>query len=159
MRYTDLMEFKNDPIRKEVIRERIGRCIERALREEFGSDYVLFMENEVICATGDMTEQKFPKNTIVADFGDITDKDGFERGGIAHISVKVIGWNDVRTAKTDRTALTFDDIVEGKEKAEKLAKEKAEKEKAKAESKARKIEHDKAIREKKRAENKAKKGE
>lgn len=148
-RYTDLMEFKNDKVRAEIIRERIGKCIYTALCAEFGIDFVRLMSNETICPTGDSTEQKFPKNSLVVDVGDITDKDGFERGALVNISAKVLGWNDVRTAKTDRTALTFDDVLDGIEKAEKLAVAKAEKAQKSAEAKAKKIERDKKFRESK----------
>lgn len=148
-RYTDLMEFKNDKVRAEIIRERIGKCIYTALCVEFGADFVRLMSNETICPTGDSTEQKFPKNSLVVDVGDITDKDGFERGALINISAKVLSWNDVRTAKTDRTALTFDDVLDGIEKAEKLAVAKAEKAQKSAEAKAKKIERDRKFRESK----------
>lgn len=154
MRYTDLMSMKNDKVRAEAVRERLGKIIYEACIAECGEDFVRFMVDEVICPTGENSEQKFAKNSVVADVADITDKDGFERGVLVNISVKVLSWNDVQTAKTNRTALTFDDILEGVKKAsEKAEKEKEEKAK-KEERKKAKIERDEAMRRIKKVFNK-----
>lgn len=146
MRYTDLMSMKNDKVRAEIIRERLGKIIYEACVAEFGEDFVRFMSNEVICSTGYDSEQKFAKNSVVADVADITDKDGFERGALVNISVKVLSWNDVKTAKTDRTALTFDDILEGVEKANEKAEKEREEKAKKEERKKAQIERDEAMR-------------
>lgn len=146
MRYTDLMSMKNDKERAEKIRERLGKAIYSACVAEFGEDFVRFMSNEVICPTGNDSEQKFAKNSVVADVADITDRDGFERGALVNISVKVLGWNDVKTAKTNRTALTFYDILEGVEKASEKAEKDREEKAKKEERKRAQIERDKARR-------------
>jgi hypothetical protein len=154
MRYTDLMAMKNDKVRGEIIRERLAKIIYKACVEECGEDFAKLIVNEVICPTGENSEQTFPKNSIVADVGDITDKDGFEKGALVNITIKVLNWNDVRTAKTDRTALTFDDILEGIEKANEKAKKTAEENAEKEKRKQAKIERDEAIRRVKKVFNK-----
>lgn len=144
MRYTDLMDMANDTIRKATIRERIGKRITDIMNEDFENENVRFLIHDIgVGANG----SKIPKGTILADVGDVLDKDKCPVGAIVEISVKVKNWNSTSTAKNpDRQAITMVDIDIGIETAEKLAKIKEENDRKKKENKEKAIARAKAKR-------------
>ena len=70
-------------------------------------------------------------------------------GALVEIGIKVKNWNDTKTAKTDRQAITLDDVDEAIEIANERAKKKEESDRKKKEIKLKKIERDTKNREKK----------
>lgn len=147
MRYTDLMNIKSEIERKSTIRKRICEVIHNALINEFGDDFVRFLPYDIYVGSG--TElSKIPSNTVIADVGDIIAKDGFSRGALIQIETTVKNWNDTKTAKTDRPALTLEDIDEGIKIADELAKKKIEQKKVKEKNKLKQIEKDQQKRKK-----------
>ena len=139
MRYMDLMEISGDTARKAEIRKRIANVILNALNDECEKEYVRYITDDIYIGEGG---SKIPGNTIVADVGDITNKDKMVMGALVEISIKVKNWNDTRTAKTDRPAFTLDDIDAAIKIMEEKRKKKEEEEKRKNEAKAKKIERD-----------------
>lgn len=139
MRYTDLMSLANDTTRKAEIRKRVGTCITTALVNEFGADFVRLLANDIY--VGD-TSSKIPSGSIIADVGDIVDKDKMTKGALIEVNIKVKQWNDTRTAKTDRQALVLDDIDEGIKIADELASKKREEANKRSANKAKKIQKD-----------------
>ena len=144
MRYTDVIDMANDTTRKAVIRERIGRLIADVMTENFNSENVRFLVNDIgVGANG----SKIPKGTILADVADVLDKDKYPVGAIVEISVKVKNWNSTSTAKNpDRQAVTMVDIDMGIDTAAKLAEVKAENDRKKKENKEKAIARAKAKR-------------
>jgi hypothetical protein len=122
-RYTDLMELKNDTQRTNVIRERVSKVIQNALINEFGQDFVRYIENEIFITPN---AAKVPKNTIVADVGDVNDNGGCLVGACVEVNVKTKKWNTVVTKKIDKngenvvvygiTLNDYDDVLEEDEK-------------------------------------------
>lgn len=139
MRYTDLMELGGDIVKKTEIRKRIGTIVSNALIAEFGEDFVRLLSNDLYVGE---TASKIPSGSIIADIGDIVDKDKMTKGALVQIEIKVKNWNDTRTAKTDRSAITLDDIDSAIEIANELAEKKAEDKKKKEEIKLKKINRD-----------------
>jgi hypothetical protein len=139
MRYTDLMELGGDTAKKAEIRKRIGTVVSNALIAEFGEDFVRLLSNDLYVGE---TASKIPSGSIIADIGDIVDKDKMTKGALVQIEIKVKNWNDTRTAKTDRSAITLDDIDSAIEIANELAEKKAEDKKKKEEIKLKKISRD-----------------
>lgn len=139
MRYTDLMNIAGDTARKAEIRKRIASVILNALNNECEEEYVRYITDDIYVGE---SASKIPGNTIVADVGDVTNKDRYVIGALVEISIKVKNWNDTRTAKTDRPAFTLDDIDEAIKIMEEKRKKKEEEEKKKKETKLRKIEKD-----------------
>lgn len=139
MRYTDLMELGNDTSKKAEIRKRVGTILINALAEEFGVIFVRHLSNDLYVGE---TASKIPSGSIIADVGDIVDKDKMTKGALVQIEIKVKNWNDTRTAKTDRSAITLDDIDSAIEIANELAEKKAEDKKKKEEIKLKKINRD-----------------
>ena len=139
MRYTDLMSLANDTTRKTEIRKRVGICITTALINEFGADFVRLLANDIY--VGD-TSSKIPSGSIIADVGDIVDKDKMTKGALIEVNIKVKQWNDTRTAKTDRQALVLDDIDEGIKIADELASKKREEANKRSANKVKKIQKD-----------------
>ena len=139
MRYTDLMSLANDTTRKAEIRKRVGTCITTTLVNEFGADFVRLLTNDIY--VGD-TSSKIPSGSIIADVGDIVDKDKMTKGALIEVNIKVKQWNDTRTAKTDRQALVLDDIDEGIKIADELASKKREEANKRSANKAKKIQKD-----------------
>jgi len=131
MRYTDLMELANDTTRKAEIRKRIGTIIFNALVAEFGEDFVRYLPYDIYVNEGG---SKIAGGTIIADVGDVLNRDKMTMGALAEINIKSKQWNDTKTANTDRQAITLDDVDVAMTIAEELAKSKAEKN-AKAEKK------------------------
>ena len=131
MRYTDLMELANDTTRKAEIRKRIGTIIFNALVAEFGEDFVRYLPYDIYVNEGG---SKIAGGTIIADVGDVLNRDKMTMGALAEINIKSKQWNDTKTANTDRQAITLDDVDVAMAIAEELAKSKAEKN-AKAEEK------------------------
>lgn len=140
MRYSDLTSLANDTTRKAEIRKRVGACITNALINEFGDDFVRLLENDIY--VGD-SSSKIPSGSIIADVGDIVDKDKMTKGALIEVNIKVKQWNDTHTAKNpNKQALILDDIDEGIQIAKELAeKKKAEVDKRSA-NKAKKIQKD-----------------
>lgn len=136
MRYTDLMEIKSENERKNTIRKRICELLKTKLSEEFGSEFTRLLLYDIYVNEGG---SKIPSNTIIVDVGDIVAKDGFSRGVLCQIEITVKNWNDTLTAKTNRAAITLDDVDEGIKIAEELAQKKAESERIKKENKLKQI--------------------
>lgn len=145
MRYTDLMNIAGDTARKAEIRKRIASVILSALNNECEEEYVRYITDDIY--VGD-NGSKIPGNTIIADVGDVVNKDKCVMGALVEITIKVKNWNDVQTAKTDRQAFTLDDIDEAIQIMEEKRKKKEEEEKRKKEAKLKKIERDTKNREK-----------
>jgi hypothetical protein len=125
------MELANDTIRKAEIRKRIGMIIFNALVAEFGEDFVRYLPYDIYVNEGG---SKIAGGTIIADVGDVLNRDKMTMGALAEINIKSKQWNDTKTANTDRQAITLDDVDVAMAIAEELAKSKAEKN-AKAEEK------------------------
>ena len=106
MRYTDLMELKNDTARGNAIRARLAKVIYDALVAEFGEDDTLLLTKKVTVFESDIAP-----NTVCVDVGDVLDNDKATVGAVAEIGIKVKSWNTVAT-KSGRTryAVTLDDI-------------------------------------------------
>ena len=66
-------------------------------------------------------------------------KDGFSRGVLCQIEITVKNWNDTLTAKTNRAAVTLEDVDGGIQIAEELAQKKAESERIKKENRLKQI--------------------
>jgi pyruvoyl-dependent arginine decarboxylase (PvlArgDC) len=145
MRYTDLMEISGDTARKAEIRKRIASVILNALNNECEQEYVRYITEDIYVGE---SASKIPGNTIIADVGDVTNKDKMLIGALVEVTIKVKNWNDTRTAKTDRPAFTLDDIDEALQIMEEKRKKKEEEEKRKKEAKLKKIEKDTKNREK-----------
>jgi hypothetical protein len=113
-RYEDLMELKNDTERMNVIRERVAKVCYEALKAEFGEDFSLFVDKEIGVTAN---ASKVAKNTVVADVGDVLDKDKFTTGACIEICPKVKKWWDVKT-KNGKTqyGTCFDDYKTAMEK-------------------------------------------
>lgn len=146
MRYTDLMELANDTTRKAELRKRVGTVVYNALVAEFGEDFSRYLTNDIFVGEN---ASKIPNGTILVDVGDVTNKDRMTIGALVEIGIKVKNWNDTKTAKTDRQAITLDDIDEAIEIANERAEKKAEADRKKKEVKLKKIERDTKNREKK----------
>lgn len=145
--YTDLMQMKNDTERKGIVKERVTRCIYNALCTEFGEEFVRYLDNDIYVGENGV---KIPRNHVIADVGEVVNKEKFNTGVLVDVNATVKNWNDVH--KRDNTityALTMDDIDEGIEIAKSLAVEKEEKAKQAELEKQAKIAKDKARREKK----------
>ncbi len=136
MRYTDLMEIKSENERKNTVRKRICELLKTKLSEEFGSEFTRLLLYDIYVNEG---ESKIPSNTIIVDVGDVIAKDGFPRGALCQIEITVKNWNDTLTAKTNRAAVTLEDVDEGIQIAEELAQKKAENERIKKENKLKQI--------------------
>ena len=145
MRYTDLMGINGDTARKAEIRKRIATVVTNALIGEFGEDFVRYITNDIYIGE---EASKIPANTIIADVGDVTNKDKMVMGALVEIGIKIKNWNDCNTAKTNRPAFTLDDIDEGIQVMEEKRKKKEEEDKRKKEVKLKKIERDTKNREK-----------
>lgn len=93
-RLEGLMELKNDTARLAAIREIIAKRLYTLVKEEFGDDFVLFVPKE-----GTITENasKVAKNTVVADVGDVEDKNGTPMGVVVEFGLTVKKWNTVET--------------------------------------------------------------
>lgn len=106
MRYTDLMELKNDTERMNVMRERLAKVIYNAVCTEYGKEYSRYIPIKI-----GITENasEVGKNTVVVDVADVKDKDGFEVGAVAEISIKIKKWNDVKTKKGITYGVSLDD--------------------------------------------------
>jgi hypothetical protein len=116
-RYEDLMEFKNDTERMNVVRERISKVCYNALMAECGEDFVRFIPEDIGITPN---ASKVAKNTVVADVGDVLDKDKFPVGVCVEVTVKVKKWNTVTTKSNKVTyGVSLDDYDESlKAKAE-----------------------------------------
>ena len=136
MRYTDLMEIKSENERKNIIRKRICELLKTKLSEEFGSEFTRLLLYDIYVNEGG---SKIPSNTIIVDVGDIVAKDGFSRGVLCQIEITVKNWNDTLTAKTNRAAVTLEDVDGAMQIAEELAQKKAESERVKKENKLKQI--------------------
>ena len=136
MRYTDLMKIKNENERKNTIRKRICEFLKNKLSEEFGNEFTRLLLHDIYVNEG---ESKIPSNTIIVDVGDVVAKDGFSRGVLCQIEISVKNWNDTLTAKTNRAAITLDDVDEGIKIADELAQKKIENERIKKENKLKQI--------------------
>ena len=145
MRYIDLMEISGDTARKAEIRKRIATVITNALIGECGEDFVRYITDDIYVGEG---ASKIPGNTIIADVGDVTNKDKMVIGALVEIGIKVKNWNDCNTAKTNRPAFILDDIDEAIQIMEEKRKKKEEEDKRKKEVKLKKIERDTKNREK-----------
>ena len=146
MRYTDLMELANDTTRKAELRKRVGTVVYNALVAEFGEDFSRFLTADIYVGEN---ASKIPNGTLLVDVGDVTNKDKMTVGALVEIGIKVKNWNDTKTAKTDRQAITLDDVDEAIEIANERAKKKEESDRKKKEIKLKKIERDTKNREKK----------
>lgn len=146
MRYTDLMELANDTTRKAELRKRVGTVVYNALVAEFGKDFSRFLTADIYVGEN---ASKIPNGTLLVDVGDVTNKDKMTVGALVEIGIKVKNWNDTKTAKTDRQAITLDDVDEAIEIANERAKKKEESDRKKKEIKLKKIERDTKNREKK----------
>lgn len=146
MRYTDLMELANDTTRKAEIRKRVGTIILNALMAEFGEEFSRLLPADIYVGE---SASKIPNGTILVDVGDVTNKDRMTIGALVEIGIKVKQWNDTKTAKTDRQAITLDDIDDAIEIANERAKKKEETDRKNKEAKMRKIERDTKNRQKK----------
>ena len=110
MRYTDLNELKNDTERMNVIRERLSKAIYNAVCAEFGENYCRYVPIEIGITPN---ASKVSKNTVVVDVGDVKDKDNFDVGVCAEITVKVKKWNDVITKSNKKQyGVSLDDYDE-----------------------------------------------
>ena len=138
MRYTDLMEIKSENERKNTVRKRICEFLKSKLSEEFGNEFTRLLLHDIYVNEG---ESKIPSNTIIVDDGDVVAKDGFNRGALCQIEISVKNWNDTLTAKTNRVAITLDDVDEGIKIAEEIAQKKAENERIKRENKLKQIQN------------------
>lgn len=110
VRFTDLMELKNDTQRMSVIRERMSKIVFEKLREEFGEEFTRYIDRDIgITENG----SKVPKQTIVVDVGDVEDYDKCLVGACVEITVKVKKWNTVvrKDGKT-QCGVTLDDYDE-----------------------------------------------
>ena len=139
MRYEDLMSLPSDTVRKAEIRKRVGAVIYNALNDEFGEDFVRFLAHDLFIGEN---ASKIPNGTLIADVGDITNKAKCLMGALVEISIKVKQWDDCRTAKTDRAAVTLDDVDEAIKISDELAATKAEKAKRDEQAKQAKIAKD-----------------
>lgn len=146
MRYTDLMELANDTTRKAEIRKRVGTVVYNALAAEFGELFARALTADIYVGE---SASKIPNGTILVDVGDVTNKDKMTVGALVEIGIKVKNWNDTKTAKTDRQAITLDDVDEAIEIANERTKKKEEDDRKKKEIKLKKIERDTKNREKK----------
>lgn len=117
-RYLDLMEFKNDTERMNAIRERVSKACYYALMAEFDKEFVRFIPEDIGITPN---ASKVAKNTVVADVGDVLDKDKFPVGVCVEVTVKVKKWNTVTTKSNKITyGVSLDDYDESlKAKAEK----------------------------------------
>lgn len=115
MRYTDLMELKNDTERMNVMRERLAKVVYNAVCAEYGEEYSRYIPVKI-----GITENasEVGKNTVVVDVADVKDKDGFEVGAVAEISIKIKKWNDVKTKKGITYGVSLDDYDIGLAKHE-----------------------------------------
>lgn len=139
MRYKDLMNIAGDTARKAEIRKRIASVILNALNDECEKEYVRYITDDIYIGE---EGSKIPGNTIIADVGDVINKDKCVMGALVEITIKIKNWNDTKTAKTDRPAFTLDDIDEAILITKEKRKKKEEEEKRKNEAKAKKIEKD-----------------
>lgn len=113
-RYTDLMELKNDTARQNAIRERVSQVLMRALVEEFGEEFTLYIDHEIGITPN---AQKVAKFTCIADVGPVLDEGKFEVGACIEVTVKSKKWWSVKD-KNGRTryGVTLADYEEALEK-------------------------------------------
>ena len=111
MRFEDLMKLKNDTERMNTIRERLSKCIYKAMCEEFGEEFCRYIDTEIGITPN---ASKVAKNTVVVDVGEVKDKDNFSVGAVAEITVKTKKWNDVKTKNGKTTyGVSLDDYDTG----------------------------------------------
>ena len=105
-RYSDLGTLQTDTKRQAEIRKRVSQVIYNALVTEFGNDFTVITDKKITVYNSDIAP-----NTVLADVGDVIDKDGFPVGAVVECGVKVKAWNTIQDKNgRNRYAVTLDDI-------------------------------------------------